>query len=216
MVDLNFTAEGAEIEPYAASPTLAFKIRITNRTPDVTVRNVSLLCQIRIDAPRRQYTAADHERLVELFGETHRWKETLRSMLWTHASIQVPAFETDRLIRLPVECSYDFNIAATKYFYGLEGGEVPLALLFSGTVFYHDVESDLLQMDQISWSKETYYRLPVDLWQDMMDHYYPGSTWLRIDRGVFDELYHVKRRKGFATWEETLRSLLAAQRESAS
>jgi hypothetical protein len=216
MVDLDFTAEGAEVEPYAAAPTLALKVRIANRTPDVTIRNVSLLCQIRIDATRRKYAPAEHERLVELFGETHRWSETLRSMLWTHASAQVPAFETDRLVRLPVECSYDFNIAATKYFYGLEEGNVPLALLFSGTVFYHDAESDHLQMDQISWSKETHYRLPVGLWHNMMDHYYPGSTWLRIDREVFDELYHLKRSKGFATWEQTLRSLLETQRESAS
>jgi len=43
MVDLDFTAEGAEIEPYAAAPTLLFKVRVTNRSPDVTVQNVSLL-----------------------------------------------------------------------------------------------------------------------------------------------------------------------------
>jgi hypothetical protein len=216
MVDLDFTAEGAEVEPYAAAPTLLFKVRITNRTPSVTIRNVALLCQVRIEAARRNYAPADHERLVELFGETHRWSETLRSMLWTHASVQVPAFDADRIVSLPVECSYDFNIAATKYFYGLEGGEVPLVLLFSGTVFYRDADEGSLQMDQISWSKETAYRLPVRLWQEMMDHYYPGSAWLRIDREVFDEIYRLKRKMGFTTWEQTLRSLLERQRETAT
>jgi len=215
MVDLDFTAEDAEIEPHAAAPTLFFKLRVTNRTPDVTVQNVSLLCQIRIEATRRTYTAADHERLAELFGEKHRWSKTLRSMLWTHTSVQVPAFETDRVVSLPVECSYDFNVAATKYFYGLEGGEVPLALLFSGTVFYRDAEGGSLQMDQISWTKEATYRLPVRLWQDMMEQYYPNSAWLRLDRDVFDEIYHYKRQQGFTTWEQTLHSLLKKQRENA-
>ena len=61
-------------------------------------------------------------------------------------------------VDLPVPCSFDFNVAATKYFYGLEGGEVPLAFLFSGTVFYRDAD-DFLQMEQIPWSKEAEYRL---------------------------------------------------------
>lgn len=212
MVDLDFNAESVEMEPYAAAPTLLFKVRVTNRTPDVAVQNVSLVCQVRIEATRRRYAAADHERLVELFGERHRWSETLRSMLWTHTSVQVPAFETDRVVSLPVECSYDFNVAATKYFYGLEGGEVPLSFLFSGTVFYRDGGS--LQMDQISWSKESSYRLPVRLWQDMMDQYYPNSAWLRIDREVFDAIYRYKRNRGFTTWDKVLLSLLEGQKET--
>ena len=97
----------------------------------------------------------------DLFGEPQRWGQTLRSMLWTHTSAQLPAFEGDRLISLPVQCSYDFNVAATKYFYALEGGEVPLVLLFSGTVFYRDPDTGALQIDQMPWSKEAACRLPV-------------------------------------------------------
>jgi hypothetical protein len=215
MVDLDFAAENVEIERYAVAPTLLFKVRVTNTNPGVTVQNVSLQCQIRIEATRRRYGPHDHERLIELFGEAHRWNETLRSMLWTNASTQVPAFDADRIVSLPVECSYDFNIAATKYFYGLEGGEVPLLFLFSGTVFYRDTNEGSLQMDQISWSKETTYGLPVRLWQELIDHYYPGSAWLRIDREVFDEIYRLKRKKGFATWEQTLLSLLESQKVTA-
>lgn len=215
MVDLDFVAENVEVEPYAAAPTLLFKVRVTNRTPGVKIANVALLCQVRIEATRRRYAAADHERLVELFGEKHRWSDTLRSMLWTHTSVQVPAFEGDRVISLPVECSYDFNVAATKYFYGLEGGEVPLVLLFSGTVFYRN-DDDTLQMDQISWSKETSYRLPVQLWQKLMDVYYPNTAWLRIDHDVFEALYGYKRRMGYTTWEKALLSLLERQKEIAS
>jgi len=38
-------------------------------------------------------------------------------------------------LELPVMLSYDLEIGATRYFAGLDGGEVPLLLLFSGTVF---------------------------------------------------------------------------------
>ena len=216
MVDLDFTTESMEIEPYAAAPTLLAKVRVTNRTTGIAIQNVSLLCQVRIEATRRNYAAADHERLTELFGEKHRWSQTLRSMLWTHTSVQVPAFNVDRLVSLPVECSYDFNVAATKYFYGLEGGEVPVAFLFSGTVFYRDTEGGHLQMDQICWSKEAAYRLPVRLWQDMMEHYYPNSAWLRLDRDAFDALYSYKRKNGFTTWDRALLSLLEKQGENVS
>lgn len=216
MADLDFTAEAAEVEPYAAAPTLVLKLRVTNKTAGVEVQNVSLLCQIRIEATQRRYAAADHERLVELFGEKHRWSETLRSMLWTHTSVQVPGFTDDRVVNLPIECSYDFNVAATKYFYGLEGGDVPLTLLFSGTVFYRDAGGGPLQMDQISWSKETAFRLPVRLWQDMMDRYYPNSAWLRVDREVFDAIYRYKRERGFTSFDKALLSLLETQKEPVS
>lgn len=208
MADVDFAVEAAEIEPYAAAPTLLFKLRAINRTPEIVVQNVSLLCQFRIEAARRKYAAADHERLMELFGATHRWSETLRSMLWTHTNVQVSGFAEDRLVDLPVECSYDFNVAATKYFYGLEGGDVPLTLLFSGTVFYRDAGGGPLQMDQISWSKETSFRLPVQLWRDMMDLYYPNSSWLRVDRDVFDAIYRYKRDRGFTSFDAALLSLL--------
>ena len=145
-------------------------------------------------------------------GRPHRWDDTLRGMLWTHVAAQVTAFEGEGRVDLRVPCSFDFNVAATKYFYGLEGGEVPLTLLFSGTVFYRD-DDGFLQMAQIPWSKEAEYRLPVAVWQQMMDVYYPGSVWLRIDRGVFEDIYRYKRREGFTDWEQTLRALLDRQRE---
>jgi len=68
-------------------------------------------------------------------------------------------------------------------------------------------------MDLISWSKETSYRLPVRIWQELMDYYYPNTAWLRIDREVFDAIYRYKRENGFTGWDETLRALLTRQRE---
>ena len=206
MPELSFRVEGAEVDYYAASPLINFRVRIECDDAHVSIQNVMLQCQVRIEAAQRHYDAAEQSRLVELFGEPDRWSRTLQGLLWTHANVLVPAFGRDCVALLPVACSFDFNVAATKYFHGLETGEVPLLLLFSGAVFYD--EGDGLQISQIAWNKEAKYRLPVAVWQAMMAHYYPDSAWLRLPRGVFDRLRHFKQRHGLATWELTLERLL--------
>ena len=79
---------------------------------------------------------AEQDRLLDLFGESQRWGQTLRPMLWTHADATVPAFSDSIAVDLRVPCSFDFNLAATKYFYGLSDGDIPLIFLFSGSCFY--------------------------------------------------------------------------------
>jgi len=125
----------------------------------------------------------------------------------------VTPFQGSTLVELPVPCTFDFNVAATKYFAGLEEGEVPLLMLFSGTVFYEATDG-ALQVSQISWEKEAKYRLPVRVWQEMMDFYYPNSAWLSLRRDVFDRLAQYKMRRGIPTWEQALESMLAAAEET--
>src|SRR6185295_7341571 len=108
-------------------------------------------------------------------------------------------------------CTFDFNVAAAKFVAGLENGDVPLCLQFSGTVFYAGPDG-ALQVSQIPWSKETKYRLPVSTWQDMMNIYYPNSAWLYLRRDVFDRLYRYKVQRGIPTWEQTLESILPADK----
>ena len=91
-------------------------------------------------------------------------------------------------------CSYDFNLAATKYFYGLDEGEVPLTFLFSGTIFYQD-GAGALQVCPVPWSKEAQFRLPVPIWQRLMDAYYPEPRLAQLRRDVFDRLYQYKVRQ---------------------
>ncbi len=208
MPELTFAIEGAEPVPFAAAPLVAFKLRITNSPADQTIQTIALRVQIQIETTRRRYTGDEQERLSELFGEPDRWSRTLRAMLWTHAQSIVPQFEGATVVDLNVPCTFDFNVAATKYFDGLDAGELPLNFLFSGTVFYRD-SAGPLQVMQISWDQEARYRLPVDVWTEMMEHYYPNSAWLRIGREVFDKLAAHKRRHGFATWDQALDVLLA-------
>ena len=147
---------------------LPSKLRLTDANPEQTIHTVALRCQIQLEVTRRKYTPEDQERLLDLFGEPSRWGQTLRSLLWTHANLVVPSFKGTTLIDLPVPCTFDFNVAATKYFDGLADGEVPVCLQFSGTVFYASTEGGL-QVAPISWDKEARFKLPVKVWRDMME-----------------------------------------------
>lgn len=204
--DLSFSVTGVEAVPYAAAPLLMFKLRIANPVEDL-VHTCALRCQIRIECGRRPYTEREGDRLLDLFGARSQWSGTLRSMLWTHVSVTVPAFTKEVVVDLPVPCTFDFNIAVVKYFDGLEDGSVPLSLLFSGTVF-HAAEKETVQVSQISSDKEAAYSLPVSVWKAMMEMYYPNSAWLCLRKDVFDRLHDYKKRNGIATWEQALEGLL--------
>jgi hypothetical protein len=206
--DLEFRVEGAEVPEFAAVPSLLFKLRIENLEHE-PIRSVALNTQIRIAATGRHYEAAEQERLLELFGEPHRWKDTLRSLLWTHTVLQVPRFSGSTVVDMPVTCTYDLEVVAAKYFHALEDGEVPLEFLFSGTVFYA-AEGGGLQVARISWEKEAEFKLPVRLWNEMMDHFFPNSAWIRLHKDAFDRLYSYKVRMGFLNWEAAVEALLRA------
>jgi hypothetical protein len=208
MPDLSITVANAEAVRYAATPSLAFELNLKNTDPDEILHTVVLRCQIQIEVARRKYTADDQEKLRDLFGEPARWGQTLRNLLWTHASVVVPQFTGSTSISMPVPCTFDFNIAATKYFNGLAEGDIPLCLMFSGTVFYNDSEG-LLRVAPISWDKETRFRLPLKTWQDMMDLYYPNLAWLSLRRDVFERLHEYKVRHGIPTWEQAIERIMA-------
>ncbi|MGA8676618.1 MAG: DUF6084 family protein, partial [Candidatus Acidiferrales bacterium] len=203
MPDLQLAIEGADVVQYSAAPLLAFKVRIVNQPAGEVIHTLALRAQIQLEVSRRKYDPAEQERLRDLFGEPSRWGQTLRTILWTHANVMVPRFAGSAAVDLPVPCSFDFNVAATKYFHGVTSGDLPLCFQFSGTVFYQGA-GDAMQVAPISWDKEAKYRLPVTVWKDLMDMYYPNSAWLSLHRDTFEKLYQFKVREGITTWEEAL------------
>jgi hypothetical protein len=208
MPDLDFMVEGAEVLEFAAVPSLLFKLRVENLYGE-PIRSIALNAQVRIAATQRHYEAAEQERLLEVFGEPSRWGNTLRSLLWTHTVLQVPPFSGSTVVDMPVTCTYDLEVVAAKYFYALEDGEAPLEFLFSGTVFYAG-EGGGLQVARISWEKEAEFQLPVRLWKEMMERYFPNSAWIRLRKDAFDRLYDYKVHMGFPTWESAVEALLRA------
>ena len=202
--ELSFSVEGAARVEHAAVPTLRFEVRVDSDTP---VRSVLLDVQLQIAARRRGYDERAHDRLFELFGPEKDWGTTLRTFPWTRTTLVVPAFSGSTVVALDVPCSYDLEVAASRYLDALQDGEVPLELLFSGSVFYED--DGRLQTTRLSWDKEAEYRLPVRVWKETMERYFRGTAWLRLRKDSFDRLSAFKSRNALATWDDALDALLA-------
>ncbi len=172
MRELKVQITGVEPASRGLTPLLHFKLHISAEPATDPIQALLLNAQVQLECPQRSYTPQEKEKLVELFGEPERWGQTLRNRLWTHANTTVGAFQGSTQAVLPVQCTYDLNIATARYFYALEAGEVPLLFLFAGSVFYATPEGRL-QIEPISWNTECAYRLPVQVWQDLMEKNYP-------------------------------------------
>ncbi len=205
MTSLAFEVLGAAAEPYAAVPTLMLRLRITEdeRSP---VHAVALKCQIRIEPQRRQYDLDTAERLYDIFGDAGQWGASLRPFLWTHVATMVPSFVGSIEIDLPITCTYDFEVAGTGYLRALRDGEIPLLLLFSGTTFAKGGAGFLAE--PISWNVDASYRLPVRVWRDTMDHYFPNSGWIRVSTSTMDALDRFRAQAALPTWDQTVERLL--------
>src|SRR5262249_41716153 len=205
--ELDFTFQSAEPLRFGASPHIVFKLKVVNNG-DADIHSVILRCQIQLDAALRHYTVDEQADLHDLFGDPDRWADTLRSFLWANTSTIIPAFARETTIDLHVPCTFDFNVATTKYFAGIKTGDIPVSCFFSGTVFYDD-GSGALQATQIPWEKEAAYRMPIHVWREMMDSYYPNIAWLCLRRDVFERLHQYKIEKGIPTFEEVLLRILS-------
>jgi Family of unknown function (DUF6084) len=205
MSPVSFEIVGARVEAYAAVPTLMLRLRIVAADGE-PVHAMALRSQIMIEPKRRHYEHDEEQRLTELFGETPRWGDTLRPFLWTNVSQTVTGFTGETEVDLPITCTYDFEIASTKYMHSLDDGEIPIVAMFSGTVFVKSAAG--LNAAPVSWSEEASYRLPVGLWRDMMDLYFPNTGWLRLRHETLDALQRYKAERAVLTWDETFERLL--------
>jgi hypothetical protein len=210
--ELAFSVREGGVLEHAAVPTLRFVVAIDTVGAAAQVRSVALNVELRIAATRRRYEAAERDRLVELFGHQDDWGRNLKTLHWTALTVHVPPFTGSTEIELPVTCTYDLEVSASKYFNALEDGEVPLEFLFSGTVFYAGADGRL-QVGRIGWDKDASYRLPVSAWREMIERYFPDSAWLRIRRDSFDRLTAYKARHTLLTWEQTIERLLREAEE---
>jgi hypothetical protein len=205
MAELVFDCIGTRPDKFAVVPQMVVTLRISE-TSGQRVEAIALRCQIRIEPARRRYTDDEAERLNDLFGDVQRWADTLKPVQFTNLSIMVPGFTGSTEIDMPVPLTYDMEIGATRYFAGLDGGDVPLLLLFSGSVF--SLADGRMSVTQVPWSKEASYRLPISVWRAAIDAHFPNSSWIRLSATAMDELLRYKMRKGLPTWESAVLALL--------
>ena len=134
MTEVTFAVLDVAPEPYAVTPVLTARVGVA-AVGDDPVHAIALRCQVRIEPLRRGYTDDEADGLIDLFGPRERWANTQRTFLWQHSSAMVQGFTGTTQVALPLECTYDFEVAAAKYLHALRDGTVPLQFLFSGTVF---------------------------------------------------------------------------------
>lgn len=206
MPELKFQVTGAETTSRGVAPLLGFKLEITNSPADESIYAVLLSAQIQFQCPQRSYTTDEKQKLVELFGPPEMWGQSLRNRLWAQSNTTVCSFRERTGAVLQVPCTFDLNIAATKYIYALDQGDISLLFLFSGSVFYESAGE--LQVQPISWDSECVYAMPVGVWRDLMERHYPNTAWITLQRDIFDRLYDFKREGAFLNWEQTIEALL--------
>jgi Family of unknown function (DUF6084) len=206
MAELTFDCIDVRPLKYAASPTLAFKLRISELTGQ-PVHAMVLRVQIRIEPQRRRYSDDESELLTHLFGDRSRWGETLKPFQFTTISVTVPGFTGSTEIDAEVPCTYDLEVAAGKYFHALSEGVVPMVLLFSGTVFGKGGPG--FWVEQVPWHTQAECRMPVAVWDELVSRYFPNVAWIKLPRDTVDALLKYKAQHAIPTWEAAIEQLLA-------
>jgi hypothetical protein len=202
-----FEVLGARPVRHAAAPTMALDLNVTEPSGR-QIYMIALSIQLMLEPARRQYDGPTRERLTGLFGAPERWAVTTRSLLWAQLDVVVPAFTGSTTVAVSLQCSYDLELAAAKYLHALPGGEVPLALHFNGMVYYPDARG-ALQMVLIPWSRSAGYRMPVSVWRETIEHYYPDTGWVGLGTGTLHALERERVARGLPTYDACLQSLLA-------
>ncbi len=191
---------------HAAAPTLAFTLDVSDDS-DREVFMAGLSVQIQIQPAKRRYDEQTKEKLTELFGEPHRWSTSAQRMLWTIESILIPAFRGSTAVDIPVLCNYDVELAAAKYFHSVTDGEVPLAFHFNGSIYYSGDEGRL-QVVQVPWDSAADFSMPIAVWKEMIDSYYPYRGWVPVHRDTLDALQRLKASRGAPTLDAAIAGLL--------
>ena len=204
--DPEFAVLGARPVRYAASPMLALDLQVSEPSGR-QVYMIALTIQLMIEPARRRYDDATRERLLELFGPPERWAVTTRSLVWSQLDVVVPAFTGSTTVAVPLACSFDHELAAAKYLHSLPDGEAPLALHFNGMIYYRRDDGGL-QMVLVPWTKSIDFRMPVSVWRETIEHYYPGTAWVALRAQTLEALQRAKLDRGVATLDACVAELL--------
>ena len=201
-----FQVLGVRAVPYAAAPMLSLDLQVTENTGR-EVYMIALGIQLMIEPARRGYDDATRAKLYELFGAPERWGTTTRSLVWARLDAVIPAFTATTTVAVTVPVSFDLELAAAKYLYALPDGMAPMALHFNGTAYYRG-DNGALQMVLVPWNTSIDFRMPVSVWRETIEHYYPRLGWAALTHPTLEALQHAKRQRGLPTLDATVSALL--------
>lgn len=198
---------------FAAAPTMIFSVHASDPTGH-EIQSMALSVQVMIDPARRGYDPPTRERLAELFGPATSWSPSTQALAWARVGTVVPAFVGQTTFGLEVPCSYDLEVAASKYFYALEAGDVPLSFHFNGTVFYRGAQGQL-QVVPVPWSASASFKMPISSWRAMIAEHYPGGGWIRLSDQTLAALNARRASRGLPSFDACLGELLSEDPDNA-
>lgn len=210
--DPEFAVVGVRAVRHAAAPMFALDLHVSESSGR-PVYMIALTIQLMIEPARRTYDDDTRDRLIELFGAPERWAVTTRSLVWSQLDVLVPAFTGSTTVAVPIPCNYDLEVTAAKYLHSLPDGEAPLALHFNGMVYYPR-EDGGLQMVLVPWTRSIDFRMPVSVWKDTIEHYYPNTGWVGLRSETLAALQREKVDRGLATFDACVAELLAEARRA--
>ncbi len=171
---------------------------------------IGLTIQLMIEPARRGYDDLTRERLAGLFGAPERWAVTTHSLVWAQLDVARPGVHgfdhgdgADGVQLRPRGSRRQVPDA-------LPDGEVPMALHFSGIVYYPN-ERGGLQMVLVPWSCSIDYRMPVAMWRETIDHYYPNTGWVTLRSATLAALEHERVQRGLPTYDACISELLEGE-----
>ncbi len=204
--DVRFSVLDVRPERYAVSPILEAHLSVSS-AGDEPIHAIALRCQIRIQPLRRTYTDEEAAGLLDMFGPRERWAATQQTFPWLHATAMVSGFTGAAAATLPLQCTYDLEVAASRYFHALRTGTIPLQFLFSGTIFGGGAPG--LQVRHVSWDCEDSYDMPVSIWRNLIAQHYPDTGWLRLRHDSIAALSEFKSRLGLLDLDDAISTLMA-------
>ncbi|HEY3727778.1 MAG TPA: DUF6084 family protein [Solirubrobacteraceae bacterium] len=206
-----FAVTGAAHMAFAATPTMLFTATATDPSGH-EIQSIALTAQVMIDPAKRGYDPETRERLAELFGPPASWAPATSGLAWARVATTVPGFTGSTTFAIEVPCTYDLEVAAAKYFYAVQDGEVPLSFHFNGNVFYRPPSGQLMVVP-VSWSSTAQFRMPVSAWRAMIAEHYPGMGWIRLSDATLVALNRRRAQHGLPSFDACVEELLALEEE---
>jgi hypothetical protein len=205
VIELKFDVVSAQAKQNAASPTIVFALDVQADNP---VEALVLRVQLRVEPQWRRYDGREQTLLSDLFGTPERWGTTLRALSWADVPVVVTGFDSRTQGAIEVPCTYDFDVAATRYLHALEGGDIPLRFLFSGAVFTYGTNG--MSTERVSWSSEAAFRMPVEVWRQALRACYGDDALIRISAKTLEDLHRLRALSGARGWDDLFARLSGA------
>lgn len=197
---------GAEHELHAAQPTLRLDMGIAE-SAGVEVHAITLTAQVMLEPARRRYDDVQRAALSDLFGEPGRWPATTHAFLWTFVGATLHGFSGTATFALPIPCTADLELSASRYIDALGEGEIPIALHFSGRVLYAG-DGGRIQVAHIGWDTMARHALDFGVWRRMIHHHHGDMRFVRLHRDTLAALTRRKSDEGCHTYDDVVEHLL--------